>query len=312
MKIGFIGLGRMGQGMARNLVKAGTPLLVYDMSAAAVQALVDSGAQAAASVADLARQCQLIFTSLPGPVQVEEVMLGADGIAAHMQAGTTVFDLTTSSRTLACRVYEEFKKRGASYLDAPVSGGPAGAASGQLGIWVGGDQDAYDRHVEVLSRFSNATRLMGGIGTGTVAKLAHNVLGYVQLQACAEVFTMAAKAGVDPLDLWEAMRMGLVGKRSPLDALTAQFLPGEYEKPAFALKLGHKDAYLATTMARELGVPMQLCALTVETMTEAVGRGLGEQDSRAFMKLQLERAGVNIAVDPERLQKAIAAQAQKS
>jgi 3-hydroxyisobutyrate dehydrogenase len=131
------------------------------------------------------------------------------------------------------------------------------------------------------------------------------MVGYMIMSSLAEVFSLAVKAGVDPLELWEALRLGVIGKSSPLDLLVKQFLPGTYEPPAFALRLAHKDVTLATAMGRELGVPMRLAALTIEEMTEALSRGFGEQDSRSFLKLQLERAGVDIAVDPDRLQQAV-------
>ena len=192
-------------------------------------------------------------------------------------------------------------------LDAPVSGGPAGAASGELVLWVGGDKGVYDRHLDLLQAIGNTPRYVGSIGSGTVTKLTHNLLGYMILLSLAETFSMAVKAGMDVLELWESLRLGLVGKRSPLDMLTNQFLPGKYEPPAFALKLAHKDVTLATSMARELGVPMRLANLTLEEMTEALTRGFGEQDSRSYLKLQLERAGVEVAVDPELLREAVKA-----
>ena len=192
-------------------------------------------------------------------------------------------------------------------LDAPVSGGPAGATSGDLVLWVGGDREIYDRHLNLLQAIGNMPRHVGPIGSGTVTKLTHNLLGYMILLSLAETFSMAVKAGVDALELWESLRLGLVCKRSPLDMLTNQFLPGKYEPPAFALKLAHKDVTLATSMARELGVPMRLANLTMEEMTEALARGFGEQDSRSYLKLQLERAGIEVAVDPERLREAIRA-----
>ena len=303
--VGFIGLGRMGRGMASNLAKAGVPLVVYDVDAGAVAALQALGAQAASSVADLTRRAQVVFTSLPGPVQVEEVVLGPQGIVAHMAPGLVLFELSTSSRSLNVRIHEAVAARGGAMLDAPVSGGPAGAASGDLAVWCGGDRAVFQRHLSLLRRFADKPHHVGPIGAGTVAKLAHNMAGYMILETMAEVFSVGVKAGVDPLDLWEAMRLGVVGKQSPLLMLTKQFLPGEFETAAFALKLAHKDVTLATTMARELGVPMRLANLTLEEMTEALGRGWGEQDSRAYMKLQLERAGVHIAVDPQRIQRAL-------
>jgi 3-hydroxyisobutyrate dehydrogenase len=305
VKIGFIGLGRMGQGMAGNLVKAGVPLVVFDANPEATRALMEAGAQAASSIADVARQVSVVFTSLPGPVQVEEVVLGPQGILANMTPELVLFELSTSSLALNRRIHEAFRERGGAMLDAPISGGPAGAASGDLALWIGGDKVVYERHLDLLRKFSDKQRHVGEIGAGTVAKLVHNMAGYMILETMAEVFSLGVKAGVDPLDLWEALRLGMVGKQSPLFMLTKQFLPGEYETPAFALKLAHKDVMLATGLGRELGVPMRLANLTLEEMTEALGRGWGDQDSRAYLKLQLERAGVRIAVDPERLEKAL-------
>ena len=303
--VGFIGLGRMGRGMATNLARAGVPLVVFDLDAGAVASLQALGAQAASDVADLTRRVQVVFTSLPGPVQVEEVVLGPQGIVRHMAPGLVLFELSTSSRSLNCRIHEAFGSRGGAMLDAPVSGGPAGAASGDLAIWVGGDKAVYERHLGLLRKFADKPHHVGPIGAGTVAKLVHNMAGYMILETMAEVFSVGVKAGVDPLDLWEALRLGVVGKQSPLHMLTRQFLPGRYEPPAFALKLAHKDVTLATGLGKELGVPMRLANLTLEEMTEALGRGWGEQDSRAYMKLQLERAGVQVQVDAERLRRVL-------
>ncbi|KWF32830.1 hypothetical protein WL88_26205 [Burkholderia diffusa] len=307
MKVGFIGLGKMGMGMARNLLKADVRLVVFDVNPEAVKALVDAGAESAASVADLTTQVNVLFTSLPGPAQIESVIFGADGVLANLPPDFTLFDLSTNSLSLVRRIHDAFSKAGATMLDAPISGGPAGAASGELALWIGGDRSAYDRHLTLLHAIGNAPRHVGDIGAGTVTKLAHNLVGYMIMQSMAEVFSMAAKAGVDPLDLWEALRLGMVGKGSPLNMLVNQFLPGKYEPPAFALKLAHKDVTLATALARELGVPMRLANLTMEEMTEALADGFGEQDSRAFLKLQLQRAGVDIAVDPARLKRAVEA-----
>jgi 3-hydroxyisobutyrate dehydrogenase len=309
MKVGFIGLGRMGRGMALNLLKAGVKLVVFDQNPGSAEPVLARGADWAPSVAQLAPQVSVLFTSLPGPLEVEDVLLGAGGVLAHMAPHLTLFELSTSSLSLARRSYAAFKARGASMLDAPVSGGPTGAASGDLAIWVGGDRAAYDRHLDLLRAMAKAPRYVGPIGAGTITKLAHNLLGYMIMLSMAEVFSIAVKAGIDPLELWEALRLGSVGKSSALDLLVKQFLPGKFEPAAFALKLAHKDVTLATTMARELSVPIRLADLTLQEMTEALQRGFGEQDSRAFLKLQLERAGVQIAVDPERILRAMTASA---
>ncbi|MEV7136374.1 NAD(P)-dependent oxidoreductase [Arthrobacter sp. NPDC093128] len=307
MRIGFIGLGRMGRGMASNLVEAGRDVVVFDAVPGTAVSLVEEGASLADSIGDLARRSDVIFTSLPGPVQVEEVVFGEDGIASNLRPGLTLLDLSTSSCTLARRIYEEFKIAGASMLDAPVSGGPSGAASGDLVIWVGGDREAFDKHVDLLRVIGKTPCYVGAIGAGTVTKLAHNLTGFMIMETLAETFSLAVKAGLDPLDLWEALRLGLVGKKSPLDLVANQFLLGSYHCPSMTLELAHKDASLATQLAEELGVPMRLANLTLEEMAEGLGRGFGGEDRSSFLKLQLERAGVSIAVDPARLQTAIKA-----
>jgi 3-hydroxyisobutyrate dehydrogenase len=146
-------------------------------------------------------------------------------------------------------------------------------------------------------------RHVGPIGSGTIVKLVNNLTGQIFLTAMAETFSVAVKAGVDPLELWDALRLGVIGKGSALNMLTGQFLPARFDPPAFALNLAHKDVNLATQLGRELGVPMRLANLTLAEMTEALGKGLGEKDCRIYLQLQLERAGVSIAVDPEELAK---------
>jgi len=135
--------------------------------------------------------------------------------------------------------------------------------------------------------------------------------GYAIVCALAETFTMGVKAGIEPLALWQAVRQGAAGRRFTFDALIDQFLPGKYDPPAFALKLAHKDVSLANALGRELGVPMRMCNLTLAEMTEALARGWGGRDSRSVMLLQQERAGIEIAVDSERLREALAPAASK-
>ena len=145
-------------------------------------------------------------------------------------------------------------------------------------------------------------RYIGPIGAATVAKLVHNMSGYAINTVMAEVFSMGVKAGMEPLALWEAVRQGALGRRRTYDRIADQYLPGQYDPPAFALKLAHKDVSLAVQMGREVGVPMRLCNLTHAEMTEALNRGWGDRDSRSPMLLQQERAGVGIAIDPTLVQ----------
>jgi 3-hydroxyisobutyrate dehydrogenase len=303
--VGFVGLGRMGRSIALNLRRAGTDLIVHDVMPEASDALVAEGARRASSIAEVAREASVIFTSLPGPAQVEEVVLGPDGIVDNMSEGLVLFDLSTSSRELALRIDAAMRAKGGTMFDAPISGGPAGAASGELVVWIGGDEATFERHRAVLERFSAHARYVGPIGSGIVTKLAHNLLGYVILHAQAEALSMAVRADLDPLDFWEALSLGMVGRQSPIMMLTAQVLPAIYDKPAFLQKLALKDVRLAVQMAEELGVEMPLSAVTRAEMEAAVARGQGEEDSRSFVKLQLERAGVSIEVPPERVAEAV-------
>jgi 3-hydroxyisobutyrate dehydrogenase len=244
----------------------------------------------------VAEASDVIFTSLPGPADVESVTLGDTGILAGMSPGKVYFDLSTNSPTVVRRIEAVFRERGAHMLDAPVSGGPRGAESGKLAIWVGGDEAIFEKCKPVLDGFSDQAVYVGPIGAGSVAKLVHNCAGYVMQTAFAEVFTMGVKAGVDPLVIWKAVRQGAGGRRRTFDGLADQFLPGKFDPASFALRLAHKDVTLATQLGREMKVPMRLANATLEEMTEALNRGWSERDSRVAMLLQEERAGVEIKV----------------
>ncbi len=301
MQLGFIGLGTMGASLAANLQKAGHKLTVHDVRRAAAEAHIKAGAAWANSPRDVAAASDIVFTSLPGPPEVEAVALGADGLLAGMKPGAAYFDLSTNSRATVRKIHAAFAEQGAHLLDAPVSGGPRGAKTGKLAIWVGGDKDVFERHKAVLGAMGDQVRYVGPIGQATVAKLVHNCAGYAIGAALAEVFTMGVKAGVEPLALFEAVRQGALGRRRTFDGLIDQFLPGVYDPPAFMLRHAHKDVSLAVALGKEVAVPMRLCNLTLEEMTEALNRGWAERDSRSALLLQQERAGVTIAVDSERL-----------
>jgi len=305
MQLGFIGLGIMGASLAANLQKAGHRLTVHDVRRGAAEPHVAAGAVWAASPREVAAASDVIFTSLPGPPEVEAVALGTDGLLAGIRRGSAYFDLSTNSRATVRKIHAAFVDKGADMLDAPVSGGPRGARTGKLAIWVGGEQGVFDRYKAVLGCMGDQLRYVGPIGQGTVAKLVHNCAGYAIGTALAEVFTMGVKAGVEPLELFEAIRQGALGRRRTFDGLIDQFLPGIYDPPAFMLRHAHKDVSLAVALAKEVSVPMRLCNLALEEMTEAMNRGWAERDSRAALLLQQERAGVQIAVDRERLQEAL-------
>ena len=193
-------------------------------------------------------------------------------------------------------------------LDAPVSGGPRGAASRNLAIWVGGDKELFDRYKPVLDAIGDKAYYVGPIGCGAIAKLVHNCAGYIIQTALAEVFTMGVKAGVEPLALWQAVRRGAQGRRGTFEGLAEHLLPGNFDPPDFALRLARKDVDLAVGVGREFDVPMKLANVTLAEMTEAMNRGWDGRDSRVAMLLQEERAGVEVRVDPEILRQTLEAE----
>jgi 3-hydroxyisobutyrate dehydrogenase len=305
MKVGFIGLGTMGASMAANLQSAGHALVVHDARRASAEPHVGRGATWVDSPQAVAEASEVVFTSLPGPPEVESVALGANGLLSGMRKGAAYFDLSTNSPTLVRKIHAAFAERGAHMLDAPVSGGPAGARSRRMALWVGGEEPVFDRYKTVLDAMGDQARYVGPIGAGSVAKLVHNCAGYAVQAALAEVFALGIKGGVEPLALWEAVRTGAVGRRCTFDGMIDQFLPGTYDPPAFALRLAHKDVSLATQLGRELGVPMRIAELALAEMTEARNRGWDGRDSRSPMLLQLERAGVTVAVEQDRIKAAL-------
>jgi 3-hydroxyisobutyrate dehydrogenase len=302
--VGFVGLGTMGGRMVTNLQKAGYKLVVHDLHRQSASHHLQAGAEWAASPRELAEKADVILSSLPEPRDVEAVALGAKGLIEGVKSGAAYFDLSTNAQSMVKKIHDAFAAKGAHMLDAPVSGGPSGAASRKMAIWVGGDKAMFDKHKPVLDAMGDKAAYIGPIGTATVAKLVHNMSGYAITCALAETFTMGVKAGMDPLALWEAVRQGVGGRRLTFDGLLDQFLPGKYDPPNFALKLATKDVALATALGRELGVPMRMCNLAYAEMTEACNRGWEGRDSRSVMLLQQERAGVKIAVDPDKVKQA--------
>ncbi len=305
MKIGFIGLGTMGGRMAASLRAAGHALYVNDIRPEAVAPHVAAGATAKPTARAVGEASDVVFTSLPGPAEFSDVTVGAHGLVHGMKRGAALFDLTTNSPTTIRDLHATFVARGLHLLDAPVSGGPKGAETRKLAIWVGGDEATYRQYESLLRDIGDQPSYIGPIGAASVAKLVHNCAGYTLQAALAEVFTMGVKGGVDPLVLWRVVRQGFVGRARVFDRLADQFLPAAFDPPNFRLHLAHKDVSLATALGRELSVPMRLANLALEELTEAVNRGWSERDSRVAMLLQEERAGVEIKVSPERIQEVL-------
>lgn len=294
MRIGFIGLGAMGHHMAASLQRAGHAVQAHDLRR--VEGFANWHATARDAVAD----CEVVFTSLPGPKEVEAI---AAQIGPAMRGGAAWFDLSTNSPDTVRRIHKRYGN--IAFLDAPVSGGPTGAASGKLALWIGGDQSVYEKHLPLLKAIGDQPLYVGPIGAGTVAKLAHNCASFAVQAALAEIFTLGIKAGVEPLALFRALRQGASGRKRTFDRLAENFLPGKYDPAAFSLRLAHKDVSLALELAEKEGVPMKIGRIALEELTEAMSRGWAERDCRVAMTLQEERAGVSARVPPEALSRAL-------
>lgn len=280
-------------------MKGGFALTVHDVRKAAGEPHVKGGATWADTVEDTGREADVVLTSLPGPKEVKAV---AEALIKVMRPGTVWFDLSTNSPTVIRELYARFAERKVSVLDAPVSGGPAGAKSGKMALWVGGDKAEFERCRKVLDAVGDQVIYIGAIGAGSVAKLVHNCAGYAMQLALVELFTMGVKAGVEPLPLWAAIRQGALGRKRSFDRIGDQFLQGKFDPPNFALELAHKDVTLATELAREIGVPMRLAGLAYAEMTEALNRGWHKRDSRSYLLLQQERANLSIKVPLEEIE----------
>lgn len=294
--LGFIGLGTIGGTIAKNLRSAGYPMVVYDIRPEAVQRLVEAGAQPAESPAEIARRCPMVLTSLPSPREVEAVALGADGLIHGMGANSLYIDLTSSHPDLIRRIGTEFHARGAQVLDAPLIVGPKGIANKSVQILASGEREAFERAKPIFEAFGDTLVYTGALGTGTVIKLAHNLVRRGIGLAIGEGIVLGAKAGVDPELLWKCMHWGLdvqlqqMGKTVPETVFT-----GDFEKPSgFNIALARKDVGLATELARQQNVPMPIAALVEQTMTHAIGRGWGSQSTLSLFRLQEEAAGITV------------------
>ncbi len=284
MKVGFIGVGSMGGPMCRNIIrKSGEEVIVFDLNAEAVKTCTALGAKAAASIAALAADVDVIMTSLPMPKDVEAVALGPGGIAENARQGTIYFDLSTNAPSVVRRIAQQLAVKGITMLDAPVSGGVAGAEKATIAIMVGGDKAAFDAHQPLLKSFGANVFHMGDLGTGTVAKLVNNMMAFCNMAAAAEGLMLGAMAGIDVRKLDDVIRNSS-GNSNAYRLMAERVMKGEF-KPSFALDLAYKDTHLALELADELGAPTPQAAQTHNLMRLARGMGFGQSDTSSMMRV---------------------------
>jgi 3-hydroxyisobutyrate dehydrogenase len=296
---GLVGYWKLDEASGTLTIKAGHNLIVNDVRREAAAPHLSLGAKWAASPRDVARESELILTSLPGPKEVEAVALGADGIIHGVIPGTIFADLSTGSPTMMRRLHAAFQDKGVHVLDSPVSGGVWGAQRGSLQVMVGGDEGIYNEVKGVLKAIGDKVGYMGPIGAGTIAKLVHNMISIASRGLIAEGFTLGVKAGVKPEALLEAIRGASYGQGLMLSQMIPNVIfKGDFDSVRFALKLARKDIGLATELAREYDVPMPMAAIAEQTMMEALARGWGDKDSTSPWMLQEEAAGVKVRATP--------------
>jgi 3-hydroxyisobutyrate dehydrogenase len=295
MRVGFIGLGKMGGPLAGFVLEAGFSLVVHDIRREAAAPLLERGAVWADSPRDVAAQCDVICTCVPGPPEMRAVTLGARGILESVKPGSVVIDHTTNAPAIVREVGVALDARGAHLLDAPLDGGREGALEGQLTLFVGGDEAVLRRVKPVLDTFSRSVVWVGELGAGSITKIVHNALAMSIDLLLAECLTLGAKAGVAVPRLVEAFREGCIVSHNMTftKRMPATLFRGDFAA-RFALALAYKDFRLAGDLATQHGVPTRLLDLCQMELLEAMNRGWGDQDRIKASTLQEERAGVKL------------------
>ena len=289
--IGFIGLGIMGRPMARNLLKAGYPLIVHSRSRGPVDELVAAGAKAGASAKDIAGQSDVLITMLPNSPDVELVALGKDGIIEGVRRGLVYIDMSTISPIVSQKIGQVLAAKGVPMLDAPVSGGEKGAIDGALSIMIGGDQAVFDAALPIFQAMGKTITRLGPLGFGGFTKLANQIIVAVNLTALAEALTLAKKAGLDRELTLKALAGGLAGSKC-LDQKAPNYVAGSYN-PGFKIDLHFKDLGLIMESARALGVPLPATAVVQELFSALRVKGRGGLDHSGVITLLEDLAGVS-------------------
>jgi 3-hydroxyisobutyrate dehydrogenase len=293
MKIGFIGVGNMGNPMATNLIKAGHQLTVHDIRPEAATNLLEMGANWADTPKATVPGNEVVFTSLPMPRHVEAVVLGENGVLEGAKRGSIYVDLSTNSPTVIRRIHQTCAEKGVIVLDAPVSGGVYGAAAGTLAVMVGGDEKIFRRVKPALDAIGRHVVYCGPIGNGMVCKICNNLLSMGTGVLLAEALTLGVKAGVDLATLADVIANSSGGCKRITEKFPRFLFKGNFE-PGFATALAAKDVRLATDLGREYGIPMDLSNLIDQRHVEALHRGWGPEDSDAVSRIQEEKAGVQL------------------
>lgn len=292
MKIGFIGLGIMGKPMSKNLLKKGYELVVCDVVKAAVDEVVACGAQVAATPKEVAAQTEIIITMLPNSPQVKQVVLGAEGIIEGAKPGTIVIDMSSIAPLVSREVAAKLAEKNIEMLDAPVSGGEPKAIEGTLSVMVGGKKDIFDTCYDIMKAMAGSVVLTGDIGAGNVTKLANQIIVALNIAAMSEALVLAAKAGVEPELVFQAIRGGLAGS-TVLEAKAPLVMDRKFQ-PGFRINLHIKDLANVLDTAHEIGTPLPLTAAVMEMMQALKVDGMGDCDHGSLIRHYEKMAQIEV------------------
>lgn len=292
MKVGFIGLGIMGRPMAKNLVKAGYELVVFDFNKEAVADLVSCGAVAAESGKEVASQVDVVITMVPNSPHVRAAVLGENGVAEGAKPGLVVIDMSSIDPTESKAIGAELAKQGIEMMDCPVSGGEPKAIDGTLSVMCGGKKELFDKFYDMLMVMAGSVVYVGELGSGNVAKLANQMVVAINIAAVSEALTFAKKAGTDPELVYQAIRGGLAGS-TVMDAKAPMMLAGNY-KPGFRIELHIKDLNNALNAAHAISAPAPLTAQLMEVMQFLRAEGCDKDDHSAIVKYYEKISGTSV------------------
>jgi 2-hydroxy-3-oxopropionate reductase len=295
-RIGFIGLGIMGKPMSQHLLKAGYSLTVFDVVKAAQDEAVAAGAQSGVSPKNVAEQSDVIITMLPDSSDVEAVILGKDGVLEGLRAGNLLIDMSTIMPSVARKVTEAVRAKGADGLDAPVSGGQVGAQNAALTIMVGGSQKSFDRAKPLFEKMGKNITLVGEAGAGQITKAANQIIVGVTIAAVSEALLLAAKAGADPVKVREALMGGFASSR--ILELHGNRMIQRTFAPGFKIKLHRKDMAIILNTARELGMALPMSSQVAELMNGLIANNGGDLDHSALITMLEKLANFEIGAKP--------------
>jgi 2-hydroxy-3-oxopropionate reductase len=291
-KIGFVGLGIMGKPMAKNLLKASHSLVVYDIMPAGMEELVAAGADKGSSPKDVASRTDIVITMVPDGPEVEQAVLGSDGVLEGARKGTIVVDMSSISPMVSQKVGAACEAEGVEFLDAPVSGGEPKAIDGTLAIMVGGRKDVFDKVEPILRQMGSSVVLTGKVGAGNVTKLANQIMVACNIAAMGEALVLATKAGLDPEVVFNAVKAGLAG--STVLNVKAPMVYSRNFKAGFRIRLHHKDLRNALLAAESLNVSLPLTTAVQNMLASLVNDGKGDLDHSAIVQFIEQMSAIEV------------------